>query len=103
MIVFLMVLEPFICISVKALLFNTANETQVSCVIDDSNIYVSQLSKGIDDDTENDIEKNCDDKQEERQIVNGPEKESLSICRVMRLGRQEFSDTSSTSHTIINS
>lgn len=82
-----MVFKAFFRISVESLLFNTANETKIFCVVKDSYVYISQLCKSINDNTKDDIQENCDDKQEEGQIVNGPKVESLRIFRSSRLGR----------------
>ena len=85
MIVLLVILEALISISIKSLLFDTTNETNVFGVFNDTDIDVSQLSESINNNTEDNIQQNCNNQKEERQIINRSEVETLSILWSSRL------------------
>ena len=91
------VLEALLGISVKSLSADTANEANILAVIVSLTLLVSQLGKCIDDDTEDDVQKNCDDQQEESKIVCRTEVETLSVFRRSSLSRQELTDTTTAS------
>ena len=80
-----MILEALISISIKSLLFDTTNETNVFGVFNDTDIDVSQLSESINNNTEDNIQQNCNNQKEERQIINRSEVETLRILRNSRL------------------
>jgi len=63
---------------------------------------ISQLGEGIDNDTENNVEQDCDNDQEESQIKDSPEVETLTILFDGSLCWQILSDTSTTSNTIVD-
>lgn len=64
-VLFLMVLKALFGIFIKHSFVYSANETCVLSVSDNSDVNVSQLSESIDNNTENDVEQDCNDKQEE--------------------------------------
>jgi hypothetical protein len=65
MIVLLVELEALLCVPIKLLLINIANEADVLHILDGLRFLISQLGEGIDDDTENDVQQDCDDDHEE--------------------------------------
>ena len=68
-VVSVMKFETLIGVSVKGLPFNAANEADIPIVIVRLTLLVSQLGKGIDDDTEDDVQQDCDHQEEERQVI----------------------------------
>jgi hypothetical protein len=93
--------EAGLRLPVKGLLVDVANEAVVPHVIVSLTLVVSQLGEGVDDDTEDDVEQDCDDQEEEGQIVDRPEVETLAVLRDCRLGGQEVADTATTPQTVI--
>lgn len=66
---YLMMIEAFFRIPFKSWFFNSANEANILCVVYNSNIDISQLCESIDNNTENNIQQNCNNQKEERQII----------------------------------
>ena len=93
--------EAVLRLSVKSLLFTITNKAKILHVNICLALIVSQLSEGIDDNTEDNIQKNCDDQEEEGQIIDRAKVEALAILWYGRLGRQEITNTATTSKTII--
>jgi hypothetical protein len=94
-------LEAALHLSVELLLLDVANEAKVPHVVVSLLLVVSQLGEGVDDDTEDDVQQDCDDEEEEGQIVDRTEVETLAILRDCRLGGQEVTDAATTSQTVI--
>jgi hypothetical protein len=65
--------------SLEGLLVGSTDETVVPHVSVGFTLLVSQLREGIDDDTVNNVQQDCDDQQEERQITHSSKVETLSI------------------------
>lgn len=86
MIVFCVELKAFLSVPVKSLSADAANETNILAVFIGLTFLVSQLCKCINDDTENNIEQDCDDEQEEGQIVGRTEVETLFVLGGCCLG-----------------
>lgn len=74
-----MALKAYIGIFVKHSFVNSTDETDVFGVINNPNVDVSKLSKSINDNTEDDVQQDCDNEQEEGQIIKRPEVETLSV------------------------
>lgn len=102
MIILLMEVKALICIPIELLFINIANEAQVLHIFFASTPLISQLSKCINNNTKNDIEQNCNNQQEKREVHYRPEIESLQVLSSCCLRWQKLSNTSSTSYTIID-
>lgn len=94
--------EALVGVSFKNLPVNIANEAKVVHVLLSLTFLISQLSECIDDDTEDDVEEDSDDDQEECQVICRSEGPTLLILFDSCLGRQELSDTSTTSQPIVD-
>ena len=72
-----MELEALLRVPVKRLSIDAANKAHILYVIIRLSLLISQLGKSINNDTENNVQQNCDDKQEEGQIISRSEVEAL--------------------------
>lgn len=100
-VILLMKLESLFSVFIKNSFVDSADKAGVLRVLYDLKIYFSQLRERIDDNSEDDIQQNCDNKQEERKIVERPEVEALSVFRNCSLCRKELTDTTTASDSII--
>lgn len=94
--------EAFVSVSIECLSLKVANEAFVLLIFKHVHLLTSKLGKRINNNTENDVEQNCNDDQEEGQIVNGSEVEPLDILGSCRLCWQELTDSSTTSNTVVD-
>jgi len=77
----LMVLKAFFRIFVEHGFVNSTDEADVFRVLNNPNVDVSQLSESIDNNSEDDVQQDCNNEQEEGQIVERPEVETLGVLR----------------------
>jgi len=77
----LMVLKAFFRIFVEYGFVNSTDEADVLRVLNNPNVDVSQLSESIDNNSEDDVQQDCNNEQEEGQIVERPEVETLGVLR----------------------
>jgi hypothetical protein len=102
-IIFLMEVKAFICVSVKFLLVDVTDEATIFHIFVTGQTLVSELRERINNNTEDDIQQNCDHKQEKCEIDYSSEIESLNIFCGCCLSWKELSNTTSTSNSIIDS
>lgn len=95
-------LEAFLSISIKCLPLKVANEAFVLLIFKHVHLLTSKLCKRINNNTEDNVKQNCNDDQEECQIVNGSEVEALDVLGSCRLCWQELTDSSTTSNTVVD-
>lgn len=93
--------EPLFCVSFQYWSVDTADEAVVFDIVKFVLGCISQLGEGIDNDTENNIEQDCDNDQEESQIKDSPEVEALNILFDGSLCGKILSNTTTTSNTIV--
>ena len=98
----LMLQEAVLHLAIKALRVLIANEALVPLVFHPGRVLVSQLCKGIDDDTEDNVQQNSHNQEEERQIEDGAEVEALRVRIDSRLRGQELADTAATSQSVVH-
>jgi hypothetical protein len=103
MIILLMEVKALVCIPIKLLFINIANETSVLHVFVTSLSLISELGKSINNNTKDNVEQNCNNQKEEGEIHYTSEVESLNIFFCSRLSWQELSNSSSTSNSIVDS
>ena len=103
MVVLYVVGEPLFCVSFQYWSVDAADEAVVFDIGKFGLGCISQLGEGIDNNTENNVEQDCDDDQEESQIKHSPEVETLAILFDGSLCGQILSDTSTTSDTVVDS
>lgn len=96
-------IKALFCVSVEHLPIDIANEASVLDVVVCIGFRVSQLSKSVNDDTEDNVQQNCDHDQEEGQVINCSEIKALDILNDSSLSGQVFSNSTTTSQPIINS
>jgi len=97
MIIVNMKLKALFGILIEHLPFMVADEAFVFHVSLGIVFLTSQLGESINNNTEDDVEQNCDDDQEECQIINSSEVESLDVFLGSGLSWQVFSDTTTSS------
>ena len=98
-----MMLKPLIGFSFENLPVQVADEAFVFDILISCGFQVTQLGKGVDDNTEDDVQQNCDHDQEETKIVHTSEIEPLEIGVSCRLGWKEFTNTTTSSQSVVNS
>lgn len=94
--------EPLFCVSFQDWSVDSADEAVVFDIVKFVLGCISQLGEGIDNNTENNVEQDCDNDQEESQIKDRPEVETLTILFNGSLCGQILSNTSTTSNTIVD-
>ena len=97
------VLEAFFGVSIEYLSVEIANEAEVLDILICLRFKVTKLSEGVDNNTKDDVEQDCDQDQEETQIVASSEIESLLVLTDRRLGWKEVSNTTTTSQSVVDS
>jgi hypothetical protein len=97
------VLEALLCVPVERLSIDAANEAHILAIIIGLTLLISQLRKCIDNDTKDDVQQDCDDEQEEGQVVCGSEVETLKVLGCGSLCWQKLADTATTTKTIVDS
>lgn len=95
-------LKALLCVPVERLPANTTDEANILAVLVSLSLLVSQLCERINNDTEDDIKKNCDDEQEEGQIVGRAEVETLLVLSCCCLRWKELTNTATTTKTVVN-
>jgi hypothetical protein len=94
--------EPLFGVSFQYWSVDSADEAVVFDIVKFVLGCISQLGEGIDNNTENNVEQDCDNDQEESQIKDSPEVETLTILFDGSLCGQILSNTSTTSNTIVD-
>mmetsp|Transcript_6821 Transcript_6821/g.10995 ORF Transcript_6821/g.10995 Transcript_6821/m.10995 type:complete len:259 (-) Transcript_6821:7817-8593(-) len=96
------VLESFVCVAVKHLPVEVTDEAEILDVFVSLGLEVSQLCEGVNDNPEDDVQQNCNQNQEETQVVAGSEVEALQIHVHGRLSGQEVTNSSSSSEPVVD-
>lgn len=97
-----MELEALLRVPVKCLSIDAANKAHILAVIIRLSLLISQLRESIDNDTENNVQQNCDDEQKEGQIIGGSEVEALEVLRCSSLRGQELANTATATKAIVD-
>ena len=100
-VIFLMELKALLSFSVELLFLDIADKTEVFHIFNSLRFLISKLRKRINDDTENNVEQDCNNDHKEWQIINGSEVEPLNVLRSCGLSWEEITNTTSTSQTVV--